>query len=67
MFNDIIEVRDENCGNCWWSITQGHNPVTPTGKIYCNLNKRDYRKEYYCGSWRHKTTREPKQKINLNP
>ena len=66
MFNDIIEGKGETCENCWWAIVQGHNPISQTGKVYCNLNKKDYRKEYHCRSWRHKTTREPKLKINLN-
>ena len=66
MYNDIIDAEDITCGECWWSIEQGHNPTAETGKIYCNLNKRDYRKEYSCGSWRQRQTREtPKLKINI--
>ena len=72
MFNDIIDKQDQICSKCWWSSSQGHNPTAEVGRVYCSLNKRDYRKEFSCGSWRHRWSRNkaetpqpPKYKFNL--
>ena len=70
MFNDIIDGNDKICLNCWWSAKRNNpnNPVSPPGKSYCTLNKKDYDDYYTCESWRHKSLRTketPRIKINI--
>jgi hypothetical protein len=69
MYNDIIEGNNQICKDCWWATVQGNNPVAKVGNVYCSLYKQEYKENYVCKSWRHRSTRaglsSPKFKFNL--